>query len=151
MIIVADTSALLAVFNPRDPDHGRCAELFNSTSGFVYSPLVFAELDHLIRARVHYGAAKQAYEDLIERVAGVGATDYVGQLSIEDYLSVRELRGKYDDMELDLADCLAVALARDWETNQIFTLDETDFRRLAPLPGGDSGFDFFRILPTDLD
>jgi predicted nucleic acid-binding protein len=150
VIIVADTSALLAVFNPRDPDHERCAWLFNSTSGFVYSPLVFAELDHLIRARVHYAAAKRAYEDLIERVAGSGATDYVGQLSIEDYIAVRELRDKYDDMELDLADCFAVALARDWDTNQIFTLDETDFRRLVPLSGGDVGFEFFRILPSDL-
>lgn len=150
MIIVADTSALLAVFNPRDPDHERCAGLFNSTSGFVYSPLVFAELDHLIRARVHYAAAKRAYEDLIERVAGSGATDYVGQLSIEDYIAVREIRDKYDDMELDLADCFAVALARDWDTNQIFTLDETDFRRLVPLPEGDGGFESFRILPSDL-
>lgn len=150
MIIVADTSALFAVFSTRDPDHERCAGLFESTGGFVYSPLVFAELDHLLRNRVHYAVAKQAYEALMDRVEGPGATDYIGQLSIDDYLAVRELRGKYDDMELDLADCFAVALARDWDTNQIFTLDETDFRRLVPLAGGDSSFDYFRILPTDL-
>ncbi|GAB3219883.1 type II toxin-antitoxin system toxin ribonuclease C26 [Glycomyces halotolerans] len=149
MIIVADTSALLAVFNPRDPDHERCSGLFNSTGGFVYSPLVFTELDHLIRRRVNYQAARQAYEDLLERVAGPEATDYVGQLSVEDYLAVRELRDKYDDMELDLADCFAVALARDWGTNLIFTLDETDFRRLTPLSDGRPGFDCFRILPAD--
>jgi predicted nucleic acid-binding protein len=150
MIIVADTSALFAVFSARDPDHERCAELFESTGGFVYSPLVFAELDRLLRNRVHYAVAKQAYEALMDRVEGPGATDYIGQLSVDDHVAVRELRGKYDDMELDLADCFAVALARDWDTNQIFTLDETDFRRLVPLPGSDVGFEFFRILPSDL-
>lgn len=150
MIIVADTSALFAVFSIRDPDHERCADLFESTGGFVYSPLVFAELDHLLRNRVHYPVAKQAYEALMDRVEGPSATDYIGQLSVDDYLAVRELRDKYDDMELDLADCFAVALARDWDTNQVFTLDETDFRRLSPLPGGDSSFNYFRILPADL-
>ncbi|WP_026930751.1 type II toxin-antitoxin system VapC family toxin [Glycomyces tenuis] len=149
MIIVADTSALLAVFNPRDPDHGRCSAMFNTTGGFVYSPLVFAELDHLIRRRVHYQAAKQAYVDLLERVTGPEATDYVGQLSVDDHLAVREIREKHDDMELDLADCFAVALARDWGTNQIFTLDEGDFRRLRPLADGSRDFGHFRILPTD--
>jgi predicted nucleic acid-binding protein len=150
VIIVADTSALFAVFSVRDPDHKRCADLFESTGGFVYSPLVFAELDHLLRNRVQYALAKQAYEALIDRVEGPGATDYIGQLSVEDHVAVRELRSKYDAMELDLADCFALALARDWDTNQIFTLDETDFRRLKPLPGGDSSFEYFRILPTDL-
>jgi predicted nucleic acid-binding protein len=150
VIIVADTSALVAVFNPDDPDHERCSALFHEVGGFVYSPLVITELDHLVRARVHYQAAQQAYCDLLERVAGSSATDYIGQLTIEDYLAARDLREKYGDMRLDLADCFAVALARDWGTNQIFTLDEGDFRRLTPLPGADSGFDHFRILPTDL-
>jgi predicted nucleic acid-binding protein len=151
VIIVADTSALFAVFSTRDPYHERCAGLFESSGGFVYSPLVFAELDHLLRNRVHYAAAKQAHEALMDRVEGPGATDYIGQLSIDGYIAVRELRSKYEDMELDLADCLAVALLRVWDTNQIFTLDETDFRRLTPLPGGDADFGFFRMLPIDLD
>jgi hypothetical protein len=63
------------------------------------------------------------------------------------YLIVGELAQL--DRQLSIED-FAVALARDWETNQIFTLDETDFRRLAPLPGSDPGFGYFRILPTDL-
>jgi predicted nucleic acid-binding protein len=150
VIIVADTSALVAVFNPGDPDHDRCSTLFHEVGGFVYSPLVIAELDHLVRKRVHYQAAKQAYIELLDRVTGPGATDYVGQLTVDDYIAARDLRDKYDDMELDLADCFAVALARDWGTDQIFTLDETDFRRLKPLPGSDSDFEYFRILPTDL-
>ncbi|MCD0443693.1 PIN domain-containing protein [Glycomyces sp. A-F 0318] len=150
MIIVADTSALLAVFNPDDRDHGRCDALYHEIGGFVYSPLVITELDHLIRERVHYKAAKQAFCDILDRVSGPNATDYLGQLNIEDYFAARDLRERYDDMQLDLADCFAVALARDWDTNRIFTLDEGDFRRLAPLPGGGAGFDYFQILPTDL-
>lgn len=150
MIIVADTSALFAVFSTRDPDHERCAELFESTGGFVYSPLVFTELDHLLRQRTHYAVAKQAYDALLERVVGEGSTDYIGQLSVEDHVAVREIRNKYADMELDLADCFALALARNWGTNQVFTLHESDFRRLRPLQGVDSDFEYFRILPTDL-
>jgi predicted nucleic acid-binding protein len=150
MIIVADTSALVAVFNPADPHHERCSALFHEVGGFVYSPLVITELDHLVRERVHYQAAKQAYCDLLDRVAGPSATDYLGQLTIEDYLAVRDLRNKYDDMRLDLADCFAVALARDWGTNRIFTLDENDFRKLTPLPG-ETEFDHFQIFPADLD
>ncbi|MDN3240373.1 hypothetical protein QWI33_11610 [Glycomyces tritici] len=97
MIIVADTSALIAVFSVRDPRHSRCADLFESTGGFVYSPLVSTELDHLLRIEftTRWPSRPMRRYSIESRVPG-------------------------------------------------------PLRRLSPLPGGDSSFDRFSILPTDL-
>lgn len=144
MILIADTSALLAAFRSNDPDHKACADFYGSVGGFAYSPLVIAELDHLLQHRIGYQAASAAFAEICDRVET--GLDEFAQLSPDDYLAARRLRKQHQDMPLDLADIFAVVLARKYDTDQIFTLDEGDFRRLRPIG---TSFEYFRLLPSD--
>lgn len=144
MILIADTSALLAAFRSDDPDHDQCADFYSSRSGFAYSPLVVAELDHLLQQRIGYHAALGAFEAICDRVeAGL---DEFAQLSQDSYLTARRIRNQCRDMPIDLPDIFAIVLAKQYNTDQIFTLDEGDFRRLRPVG---TAFDHFRLLPAD--
>jgi predicted nucleic acid-binding protein len=145
MIIVADTSALMAVFARRDPDHNKCAEFFNAAGrDFIYSPLVMTELDHLIRARSrNFAIAQATLRALVDRVTK--SYDEFAPLGLDDFAQAADLRDHYADMELDLADALGVVLAARYHTNRVFTLDENDFRRLSPM----DKHNHFEILPTD--
>jgi predicted nucleic acid-binding protein len=49
-------------------------------------------------------------------------------------------------LELDLADAVNVALAEEYETDVVLTLDRRDFRAVLPLTGHKA----FRVLPDDL-
>ncbi|MGX1368580.1 putative nucleic acid-binding protein [Streptomyces canus] len=49
-------------------------------------------------------------------------------------------------MNLDLADAVNVALAADYDTDAILTLDRRDFRAVRPLGRHKA----FRVLPDDL-
>jgi predicted nucleic acid-binding protein len=56
------------------------------------------------------------------------------------------VRSLYASLHLDLADAIIVALASDYETNAVLTLDRRDFRALTPLTAHAA----FRVLPDDL-
>jgi predicted nucleic acid-binding protein len=52
-VIVADTSGLLALYNEREPEHGRVAEVVRAQDEpLVVSPYVVAELDYLVATRL---------------------------------------------------------------------------------------------------
>ena len=53
---------------------------------------------------------------------------------------------RYADLDLDLADAVSVALAADYRTDAVLTLDRRDFRALRPLTPHKA----FRLLPDDL-
>jgi uncharacterized protein with PIN domain len=48
LIIIADTSGLLATINTDDPEHESCRKALATASRLVISPLVLAELDYLV-------------------------------------------------------------------------------------------------------
>ncbi|MEU9885474.1 hypothetical protein [Sphaerisporangium sp. NPDC051011] len=45
-VAIADTSALLAMFNGADAEHAACVKARGSVGHLVISPLVLAELDY---------------------------------------------------------------------------------------------------------
>jgi predicted nucleic acid-binding protein len=53
---------------------------------------------------------------------------------------------RYADLDLDLADAVSVALAADYRTDAVLTLDRRDFRAVRPLTPHAA----FRLLPDDL-
>lgn len=57
-----------------------------------------------------------------------------------------EIRRLHPGLRLDLADAVTVALAADYETDAVLTLDRRDFRALTPLTEHKA----FRVLPDDL-
>lgn len=116
------------------------------TEILVISPLVLTEFDHLVHRDLGFPAALQVAEALTARMA---AGRYrLAELGLADLASAHGVREQYKDLRLDLADAVGVVLADRYKTNQVFTLDQRDYRAIRPLT---KGFATFRILPADQD
>lgn len=104
----------------------------------VTTPLIVAELDHLVRRRGGHRRVRELREDI-----GVGA------YQVEWWPSATHetiaIASRYESMELGMSDASLVALAAHLQTTTIATLDERHFRALRPLAGGDA----FTLLPAD--
>ncbi|MEU8622856.1 PIN domain-containing protein [Streptomyces sp. NPDC048623] len=145
IIVIADTSGLLAALDSTHPEQRAASEAIMGAGLLVMSPLLLAELDHV------------ATRDL-GRTAAIGAIDDIrhwmrrGRVIVpevtEDHLgAAQSLRARYAGLDLDLADAVNVALAADYDTDAILTLDHRrDFRAVRPLGRHKA----FRILPDDL-
>lgn len=143
MIIVADTSALYAAFDTAQPEHRDALDIVDREV-LVLSPLVIAELDHLVHRDLGFPAALRVMEALNE---GMADGQYkLAELKPVDLASAHEVRMKYEGLRLDLADAVGVVLADRYKTDRILTLDQRDYRAIVPLT---PGFTAFRILPTD--
>lgn len=136
---MVDTSAILAFMNAAD-DHHRAvsAWLDEEPDDLVTTPLIVAELDHLVAVRGGRAALRALREDLAD---GAYLVEWWPS-AIGTAVTVAE---RYADIGLGLADASLVALAGRLETVAIATLDERHFRAVRPLAGGDA----FRLLPAD--
>lgn len=106
----------------------------------VTTPLVVAEIDHLVARKGGGDASSILYEDLDN---GAYTVEWWPTAMHETIAVAR----RYESMALGLSDASLVALAAHLETVTIATLDERHFRALQPLWGGDS----FTLLPADAD
>jgi predicted nucleic acid-binding protein len=144
IIVVADTSGLLAALDSTHPEHGAANEAMLIAGLLVMSPLLLAELDHVATRELGREAAISAVDD-IRRWMGRGRV-VVPEIT-EDHLgAAQSVRARHAALNLDLADAVNVALASDYDTDAILTLDRRDFRALRPL----SRHKAFRLLPDDL-
>jgi predicted nucleic acid-binding protein len=138
-LIVVDTSAILAFMNSSDTHHPRVsAWLESEAEDLATTPLVIAEVDHLIAARGGPAASSALRADL---VAGA----YLVQWWPSALKSAVEIAERYASAGVGLTDASLVALAQQLDTIDIATLDERHFRTLRPLSGADA----FRLLPAD--
>lgn len=69
----------------------------------------------------------------------------IPEARLETLTAARAVERRYHDLELDLADAVNVALAADYDTDVVSTLDRRDFRAMRPL----TGYNYFRLLPDD--
>jgi predicted nucleic acid-binding protein len=142
-VAIADTSALLAVFNRKDAEHVPCADARAGVGHLVVSPLVLAELDYLISRRIGIGAALAVLDHILEKVD-------VRRYEVPDLSAhlhtARALMGVYRSMNIGLTDAMNATLAAHFRTDAVFTLDRERFRAIRPL----SGHARFRLLPDDL-
>ena len=144
IIVVADTSGLLAALDSTHPEHGAANEAIMAAGLLVMSPLLLAEIDHVATRELGREAAISAVDD-IRRWMGRGRV-VVPEIT-EDHLgAAQSVRARHAALNLDLADAVNVALASDYDTDAILTLDRRDFRALRPL----SRHKAFRLLPDDL-
>lgn len=143
MIIVADTSALYASFDADQPEY-EAAVRVASNETLILSPLVMAELDHLVHRDLGFSAAMTVMEALQDRM--LDGQYLLPELSPSDMSTAAQVRSKYAALKLDLADAVGVVLADRYRTDRIFTLDQRDFRAVQPLT---RGLMSFRILPGD--
>ncbi|MGW4723008.1 PIN domain-containing protein [Streptomyces sp. NPDC004291] len=144
IIVIADTSGLLAALDSTHPEHTGASEALSKAGLLVMSPLVLAEIDHVATRELGREAAMSAVAD-IQRWMRVKRI-LVPEIT-ETHLSEAQLvRDRYRDLNLDLADAMNVVLAAEYDTDAVLTLDRRDFRALRPLGRQKS----FRLLPDDL-
>jgi uncharacterized protein len=141
VILVADTSGLIAASDKNAPESADCQSMLADAGTVVVSPLVLAETDHLAKARFG-SAARATLIDFIVFQARRGRFR-VPEITVELLETARQVRRKYAALDLDLADTVNVALAAEFRTDSVLTLGRRDFRAIAPLTSHSA----FRLLP----
>jgi len=137
--VLLDAGPLVAFADASDPYFPRIDKLLRTVDGPLVIPApVTAEVDYLLGRRLGRGPRR----DFIADIAAGRFT--VACLEREDYATIGDLDARYADLELGLADCALVVLARRYETTRLVSFDERHFRAVRPLQGG-----AFTILPTD--
>ncbi|MDX6329563.1 MAG: uncharacterized protein QOI83_1946 [Streptomycetaceae bacterium] len=144
IIVIADTSGLLAALDSAHPEHQAANEAIMAAGLLVMSPLLLAEIDHVATRELGREAAVSAIDDIrrwmrLSRIVVPEITE--GHLA-----TAQSVRGRYAALNLDLADAVNVALASEYGTDAVLTLDRRDFRAVRPLGHHKS----FRVLPDDL-
>ncbi|APE22481.1 MULTISPECIES: PIN domain-containing protein [Streptomyces] len=144
IIVVADTSGLLAALDSTHPENAAATEAIQAAGLLVMSPLLLAELDHVATRELGREAALSAVDDIRHWMRR-------GRVSMpeitEDHLGAAQMiRLRYAALDLDLTDAVNVALAAEYDTDAILTLDRRDFRAVRPLGRHKA----FRVLPDDL-
>ena len=138
-MIVVDTSVIVAYMNSADDAHERVVTwLDNVDDDLATTPLIVAEVDHLVGARGTPAALTALRSDL-------AAGAYLVEWWAGAIASAMKVAEGYADTGLGLADASLVALAERLGTIEIGTLDERHFRAVRPLAGGNA----FRVLPAD--
>jgi hypothetical protein len=138
-VIVIDTSAIVAYMNATDDHHAEVAAWLEAEEDdLATTPLIVAEVDHLVAARGGPAASSALRADL---VAGAYLLEWWPG-AIHAAVQVAE---RYADTGLGLADASLVALAQRLQTIDLATFDERHFRAVRPLAGGDA----FRLIPRD--
>ncbi|MGW0048024.1 PIN domain-containing protein [Nocardia cyriacigeorgica] len=143
-IVIADTSGILAAFDTSSPESDRAFAALETAGLVVVSPLVLAELDHVGRRALGQARAISMIEDItVQARSGMFEIAILTTDVLDQANAVRTL---YPALNLDLADAVGVALAAEYETDAILTLDRRDFRALTPLTKHHA----FRLLPDDM-
>ncbi|HEY3483676.1 MAG TPA: PIN domain-containing protein [Streptomyces sp.] len=144
IVIVADTSALLAAADEGHPDMRGSLGALEQAGLIVLSPLVLAETDHLAR-RVAGGRIR---DELLDGVIEEGRRGriLVPEITVGMLATARVVMRRHAALDLDLADAVNVALAAEFRTDAMLTLDRRDFRTIRPLTAHKA----FRLLPDDL-
>ncbi|NKY33072.1 PIN domain-containing protein [Nocardia speluncae] len=144
MIVIGDTSGLVAAFNSADPEHVGARAALQQAALTIVSPLVLLEVEHITTRNLNRRAAYAVNDWLL-------AQERTGRIEVPtvsaDLLRVaRRVQDRYLALRLDLTDATNVSLAERYETVAVLTLDRRDFRAISPLTGDAA----FRLLPDDL-
>jgi predicted nucleic acid-binding protein len=138
-LIVVDTSVVLAFMDRRDAHHETVARWMQSQDEeLITTPLVVAELDHLVFRQGGVAAARALRDDLMD---GAYLLEWWPSAIHETIALAR----RHEGMQLGLTDASLLALAGRLQTTDLATLDERHFRTLKP----DFGADSFTLLPAD--
>ncbi|WP_067548329.1 PIN domain-containing protein [Nocardia crassostreae] len=143
-IVIGDTSGLIAAFDTASPDSDTAFRVLETAGLVVLSPLVLAELDHVARRVL----GRRISIEMIEDLSAQARTPHfeIAVITPDVLDQANAVRRLYPDLNLDLADAVTVALAANYETDAVLTLDRRDFRALTPLTEHKA----FRVLPDDL-
>ena len=132
---VADTGVLLAAFNGRDDLHKAGVRALNVPKILIVSPLVLAELDHLLHTRAGERAA-------VDAVTRLGALAGQGRLQIAAVdrpvlAEAEQLMRRHLGMRLGLEDCVNAVLAWRLTRPALLAFDKHYAAVLAPRRPGE--------------
>ena len=119
-MILIDTGPLIALFDPKDPDHKACHKVLKT----IEEPLYTTEAV-LTEVLTIFDPGSRGAEGIKEYFPG----EYVSlhALAMEDIERSFSLMNKYSDLPMDFADATLLAVAEKLGTSKIFTLDFNDF------------------------
>ena len=138
-MIVIDTSVVLAFMDRRDTHHDAVVRWMQADDHeLATTPLVAAELDHLVFRQGGVAAARALRDDLYN---GAYLLEWWPN-AIHETIAVAR---SHESMQLGLTDASLLALAGRLQTTSIATLDERHFRAVKPVGGAAS----FTLLPAD--
>jgi len=144
VILIADTSGLIAATDKNAPQSADCQSILAKAGTVFVSPLVLAETDHLAKARFGSAARTTLIDFIVFQVRR--GRFRVPEITVELLETARQVQRKYAALDLDLADTVNVALAAEFRTDSVLTLDRRDFRAIAPLTPHAA----LRLLPDDM-
>ena len=144
MIVIADTSGIIAASDRNARESAACLGVLQQAGTVIISPLVLAEVDHLAKARFGSPARTVIIDFILTQARLLRFQIPETGLAILD--TARLIQQQYASLDLDLTDAVNVALAAQYRTDAVLTLDRRDFRALRPL----TPHKWFRLLPDDL-
>lgn len=138
MTVVLDTSVVVALAVADEPDHDAVRDwIMNETEELVTTPLVLAEVDHVIERRAGRSVAERVLEDFRDGAYRVHWwPDAVGEA-----LAVLRTERHFG---IGIVDASLVALAARLGTRRLASLDQRHFRQVGV--GGKP----FTLLPADV-
>ncbi|WP_017556780.1 type II toxin-antitoxin system VapC family toxin [Nocardiopsis baichengensis] len=145
MIVIADTSGILAASDRNSTEASDCQGILNEAGTVVLSPLVLTEVDHMAKARFGPAARTKIIAFLVAQAQKLRFQ--IPDVNTDLLQTAQAVQRRYRSLDLDLADAVNVALAAEYRTNAILTLDRRDFRAVLPLTAHKA----FSLLPDDLD
>jgi predicted nucleic acid-binding protein len=119
-MILVDTGPLVALFDPKDDGHARCAAILKTIREPLWSTVaVLTEAFHMLEPQ---SIGSDRLREFIEK----------GALSVwfferDSLTRAFELMESYADRPMDLADASLVVAAEVLATRKIFTVDRSDF------------------------
>lgn len=119
-MILVDTGPLVALFDPLDGHHQRCARALENFREPIHTTIpVLTEAFHML------GPGSQGSDRLREFIVGGGMSVWLfGRASL---LRAFELMEQYADHPMDLADASLIVAAEALRTRKVFTVDRRDF------------------------
>jgi uncharacterized protein len=144
VIVIADTSGIIAASDRNARESAACQAILAEAGTLIISPLVLTEVDHLAKARFGSRARTSIIDFILAQARQLRFQ--MPQTSLEILNTARLVQQQYASLDLDLADAVNVALAAQYRTDAVLTLDHRDFRAMRPL----TPHKWFRLLPDDL-
>jgi uncharacterized protein len=136
--IVLDTSVVVALVVADEPDHEQVRQwIFDVDDELVTTPLVLAEIDHVVERRASWLVLTRVWQDF-ER--GAYQIRWWADALQE---TLRIVRAEHR-LNLGIVDASLVALAERLGTDRVATLDHRHFRTLTLRSGK-----HFTVLPAD--
>jgi uncharacterized protein len=119
-MILVDTGPLVALFDPKDRQHGRCVTALKEIREPIRTTVpVLTEAFHMLQP--HSLGSDRLREFILQ--GGLSVWFFDRQALVRAF----ELMEAYSDHPMDLADASLVVAAESLGTRKVFTIDRRDF------------------------